>query len=105
MHEGQIWANRGQLQLLLSTLKKATPIKGVASSSSPELNLLATRETEVANLVALGLPNKEIALKLNITEHTLSNYLFNIYNKLGISSRVELVLYIMKQREAHAATG
>ena len=40
-----------------------------------------------------------------ITEHTVSNYLFNIYNKLGISSRVELVLYIMKQREAHAATG
>ena len=53
----------------------------------------------------LGLPNKGIALKLDITEHTVSDYLFNIYNKLGISSRVELVLYIMKQREARAATG
>ena len=41
----------------------------------------------------------------SLTEHTVSNYLFNIYNKLGISSRVELVLYIMKQREARAATG
>jgi len=51
------------------------------------------------------LPNKGIALKLDITEHTVSDYLFNIYNKLGISSRVELVLYIMKQREARAATG
>src|SRR3984893_11450000 len=103
VHEGQVWANSEQLQLLLSTLKKATPIKGAASSSSPGLNFLATRETEVANLVALGLPNKEIALKLAITEHTVSNYLFNIYNKLGISSRVGLVLYVLKQSKQHAA--
>jgi two-component system nitrate/nitrite response regulator NarL len=100
VHEGQVWANSEQLQLLLSTLKKATPIK---AASSLGLNLLAMRETEVANLVALGLPNKGIALKLNITEHTVSNYLFNIYNKLGISSRVELVLYVLKQREEHVA--
>jgi two-component system, NarL family, nitrate/nitrite response regulator NarL len=102
VHKGQVWANSEQLQLLLSTLRKATPIRG---ASSPGLSLLATRETEVANLVAIGFPNKEIALKLGITEHTVSNYLFNIYNKLGISSRVELVLYIMKQRETHATAG
>jgi two-component system nitrate/nitrite response regulator NarL len=100
VHHGQVWANSRQLQLLLSTLTKATPIR---TASSPGMNLLATRETEVANLVAIGLPNKEIARRLSITEHTVSNYLFNIYNKLGISSRVELVLYIMKQREEHAA--
>jgi DNA-binding NarL/FixJ family response regulator len=45
------------------------------------------------------LATKGIAKKLGITEHTVSNYLFRIYNKLGISSRVELVLYIMKHRE------
>ena len=45
--------------------------------------------------------NKEIAVRLGITEHTVSNYLFRIYNKLGISTRVELVLHIMKQREEH----
>src|ERR1700680_788398 len=100
VHEGQVWANSEQLQLLLNTLKKAPPIR---AASSPGLNLLAAREAEVANLVALGLPNKGIALKLDITEHTVSNYLFNIYNKLGISSRVELVLYVLKQREELAA--
>ena len=57
------------------------------------------RETQVANLVAEGLPNKGIAQRLGISEHTVSNYLFRIYNKLGISSRVELVLYVMKHRE------
>jgi len=62
---------------------------------------LSKREADVATLVAEGLPNKEIAPRLGITEHTVSNYLFHIYNKLGISSRVELVLYMMKQGEEH----
>jgi DNA-binding NarL/FixJ family response regulator len=68
------------------------------------MNLLAARETQVANLVAEGLPNREIALKLGISEHTVSNYLFRIYNKLGISGRVDLVLYILKRREQQPAS-
>jgi DNA-binding CsgD family transcriptional regulator len=52
---------------------------------------------------SLPLPNKEIAQRLGITEHTVSKYLFRIYKKLGISTRVELVLHIMKQREDHGA--
>ena len=102
VHEGQVWASSQQLHLLLSTLTKA---KSIRETSSPGMKLLATRETHVANLVAEGLPNKEIAVRLGITEHTVSNYLFRIYNKLGISTRVELVLHIMKQREEHGAAG
>jgi DNA-binding NarL/FixJ family response regulator len=100
VHQGQVWANSVQIHLLLNTLRKATPIR---AASSPGMKLLATRETHVANLVAEGLPNKEIALRLGITDHTVSNYLFRIYNKLGFSSRVELVLHIMKQREEYGA--
>jgi two-component system nitrate/nitrite response regulator NarL len=96
VHEGQVWANSGQIHLLLNTLRKATSIR---EATSPGLKLLTTRETHVANLVAEGLPNKEVALRLGLTEHTVSNYLFRTYNKLGISSRVELVLYVMKGRE------
>jgi len=52
------------------------------------------------------MPNKEVAAKLGLTEHTVSNYLFRIYNKLGISSRIELALYVMKDRERpDAASG
>jgi DNA-binding NarL/FixJ family response regulator len=94
--QGQVWASRRQLHLLLNNLTKARPI---GATSSAGMKLLATRETHVADLVAEGLPNKEIALRLSITEHTVSNYLFRIYNKLGVSSRVELVLHILKQRE------
>jgi DNA-binding NarL/FixJ family response regulator len=100
VHRGQVWASSRQLHLLLSTLTKP---KSMWVASSPGTKLLATRETHVANLVAEGLPNKEIALKLGITDHTVSNYLFRIYNKLGISTRVELVLHILKQREEQSS--
>jgi len=96
VHKGQVWASSWQLHLLLSTLTKT---KSTRAASSPGIKLLATRETHVANLVAEGLPNKEVALRLGLTEHTVSNYLFRIYNKLGISTRVELVLHILNQRE------
>ena len=63
------------------------------------LSLLAERERQVVTLVSEGLSNREIATRMGISEHTASNYLFRIYNKLGISNRVELVLYAMKQCE------
>jgi two-component system nitrate/nitrite response regulator NarL len=100
LHEGQVWANSGQLQLLLDTLKRVEPIRPVAS---PGMTSLATRESQVANLVAEGLANKEIARRLGITTHTVSNYLFRIYNKLGISSRVELVLSVMREAQRNDA--
>jgi two-component system nitrate/nitrite response regulator NarL len=100
VHEGQVWASSRQMQLLLNALRRAAPIR---AASSPGMNLLAARETQVANLVAEGLPNREIGLKLGISEHTVSNYLFRIYNKLGISGRVDLVLYILKRRDQQPA--
>jgi DNA-binding NarL/FixJ family response regulator len=100
VHEGQVWASSRQMQLLLNALRRAAPIRAAAS---PGMNMLAARETEVANLVAEGLSNREVALKLGISEHTVSNYLFRVYNKLGISGRVDLVLYILKRRDQQPA--
>jgi DNA-binding CsgD family transcriptional regulator len=71
----------------------------VRVASSPGMKSLGVSEFQVANLVAEGMRNRQVALKLGLTEHTVSNYLFRIYNKLGISSRVELAVYIMKNRE------
>ena len=94
VHEGQVWANSQQLQLLLQTLIN---VKAIHSSDIKGMNLLSNREAQVVALVAEGLPNKEISLKLGISEHTVSNYLLRVYNKLGISTRVELVLYVMNR--------
>jgi DNA-binding NarL/FixJ family response regulator len=46
-----------------------------------------------------GYTNRQAAEKLGLTEHTISNYLFRTYEKLGISSRVELVLYTLKNTQ------
>ena len=61
--------------------------------------MLTKREDEVVNLEVDGLSNCETAQKLGLTEHTVSNYLFRIYEKLGISTRVELVLYALRQKQ------
>jgi DNA-binding NarL/FixJ family response regulator len=64
------------------------------------LNLLSRREEEVMRLVAEGLGNREIADQMNLSEHTVKNYLFHIFDKLGISNRVELVLYAVSNPKA-----
>ena len=51
------------------------------------------REEDLVRLVADGLSNRDIARKLNLSEHTVKNYIFRIFEKLGVSNRVELVLY------------
>src|SRR5882762_1295676 len=56
-------------------------------------SLPTPREEQVVALVAEGLSNREVALELGLSEHTIKKYLFRIFDKLGISTRVEFVLY------------
>ncbi len=92
VHEGQIWANTRQLESILQALTQSSPRRVVDANGS---NLLSKREEEVACLVAEGLSNREVAAQLNLSEHTIKNYLFRTFEKLGISTRVELVLYVV----------
>jgi two-component system nitrate/nitrite response regulator NarL len=96
VHKGQIWVNSNQLQSVLDALVSATPLRMVNPRGQ---TLLTKREDDVVNLVVDGLSNREVAQKLGLTEHTVSNYLFRIYEKLGISTLVELVLYALRQKQ------
>jgi DNA-binding NarL/FixJ family response regulator len=58
----------------------------------PEVNELTPRERELATLAASGLRNREIAARLGISEGTAKLHLYNVYKKLGVSSRVELTI-------------
>ena len=87
---GQIWANTEQMTFLLDLSPKSRPS---ASLNSVGHQLLTPREEQVVALVAEGLSNRDTARELNLSEHTIKKYLFRIFDKLGISSRVELVLY------------
>ena len=96
VHAGQIWANSRQLQWIVKTLGDREPVRVVSAKGIP---LLSRREEQVANMVVDGLTNQEIAVKLGVSAHTVKNHLFRIYEKLGISSRMELNLYATGNRE------
>jgi len=92
VHQGQIWANMQQLKFVFEAMARA-PSPWVADAEG--VNLLTKREEDLVRLVADGLGNREIARTLNLSEHTIKNYMFRIFDKLGISNRVELVLYAL----------
>jgi DNA-binding NarL/FixJ family response regulator len=87
---GQIWANSSELVYVLETFAKLAPMRVVDGNGA---RLLTKREEDVVRLLGDGLQNREIAQQLNLSEHTVKNYLFHIFDKLGVSSRVELILY------------
>src|SRR5215468_4264861 len=92
--EGEIWATKEQFCILVDTLMTASPFR-VFDSRGTEL--LSGRELEVVELAARGLTNREIAKKLALSEHTIKNYIFGAFNKLGVSNRVELLFYLFNQ--------
>jgi DNA-binding NarL/FixJ family response regulator len=96
VHQGQVWANSQELRYVLDALRTTEPAKMFEQGSE---NVLSKREQEVVCCVAEGLSNREIAGRLKLTEHTVKNYLFRIFDKLGVSSRVEVVLYVFRMRK------
>ncbi len=92
VHEGQIWASSAELQFILEAMSEPTPMSFVSANGDA---LLSARELDVVRCVAEGLSNREIAQRLSLREHTVKNYLFRIFDKLGVSSRVEVVLYAL----------
>jgi len=88
--DGQIWANTEQMTFLLDLISEVPSLRVLNSSGR---QILTPREEQVVALVAEGLSNRQTAAELNLSEHTIKKYVFRIFDKLGISSRVELVLY------------
>jgi len=88
--DGQVWANTEQMTFLLDLVSEVPSLRVLNSTGR---QLLTPREEQVVALVAEGLSNRGTARELNLSEHTVKKYLFRIFDKLGISSRVELVLY------------
>jgi DNA-binding NarL/FixJ family response regulator len=102
VHMGQIWASNEQLAYLVSSVSRPKSTDVTDSHGRP---LLTTREQQVLHLLADGLSNFELATVLRLSEHTVKNHLFRIYDKLGVSNRMEAVLYALTPRNApHAPT-
>jgi two-component system nitrate/nitrite response regulator NarL len=94
VHEGQIWASSVQMSLAVEALASSPTVRAVDANG---LDLLSKRELEVVRSLAEGLTNREIAERLGLSQHTIKNYLFRVFDKLGVSSRVELLFMTLSQ--------
>lgn len=95
VHQGQVWISNEVLTSVLDAFSKAAPLRAV-----PANDVLSPRERQVLSLVVRGLSNREIAQALSVTENTVKKYVYEVFNKTGTSSRVELVLQALHSESA-----
>lgn len=96
VHAGQVWASSEHLGYVLDALSHAMPLR---LQNAQGVDLLSKRQEEVVRLVSEGLTNREISARLGLSEHTVRNYLFKVFDRLGVSTRVELVLYCVQRKQ------
>jgi two-component system nitrate/nitrite response regulator NarL len=88
VHAGELWLNRNMTAVVFEDLRR-----GIAT---PEQSL-SPREQEIVALVAQGFGTRKLASSLHISEKTVRNHLSSIYEKLGVSDRLELALFAIQQ--------
>jgi len=96
VHAGEIWLDSHTTAAVIRQFVAADDAPPPAAQSAPrdrERSPLSQREREIVALVAQGFKNKEMAEKMFISEQTVKNHLHNIFDKLGVSDRLELALY------------
>jgi DNA-binding NarL/FixJ family response regulator len=93
VHEGEIWLDNRMTAEVIDAFKRSAE-----SGQRREKPLLSDREKEVVQLVSQGFRNREIGEKLFISEQTVKNHLHNIFDKLGVSDRLELALYAIHHK-------
>jgi DNA-binding NarL/FixJ family response regulator len=91
---GEIWANQNHSGYLLEALRTSPSCEGIDTG---KIDQLSPRELQVAERAAQGETNKQIADRLGLSEHTVKNYLFHVFEKLGVSNRFELLFLLFKE--------
>jgi two-component system nitrate/nitrite response regulator NarL len=94
VHEGHIWASNRHVHYLVESLTDSN----VPETESKTTPVLTKREQSLVQLVAEGRTNRDISRELKLSENTVRNYLFRIFNKLGTSNRLELALYALNHQ-------
>jgi two-component system nitrate/nitrite response regulator NarL len=94
VHHGQVWANSEQMSYAVEALASAPQIRVVNARG---VDLLSKRERDVVMSLAAGLSNREIGARLGLSQHTIKNHLLRIFEKLGVSTRVELLSLTLTQ--------
>jgi two-component system, NarL family, nitrate/nitrite response regulator NarL len=100
VYQGQIWANSRHMSIAVDALANAPTVRAVNANG---MSLLSERELQVVQCLAEGMTNREIAKRLELSQHTVKNYFFRIFDKLGVSSRVELLFMSLSHAAEHSS--
>ena len=96
VYEGEVWIDRTMMGTVLDEART-----GRREDQNPEAAKIASltpREREVVALISEGLKNKQIGERLFISETTVTHHLSSVYSKLGVSDRLELVIYALANK-------
>jgi DNA-binding NarL/FixJ family response regulator len=97
VYAGEIWLDSNTTAAVMRQFAAVDEIPAPAPTGTAQRERerppLSQREREIVALVAQGFKNKEMAEKMFISEQTVKNHLHNIFDKLGVSDRLELALY------------
>ena len=93
---GQYWVGREAVTDLVRVLRDLIPAAG--EEAKKKAFGLTPRELEVVSAIVLGYTNKDIARKFTISEDTVKHHLTNIFDKVGVSNRLELALFSIEHR-------
>ncbi|MGB8724021.1 MAG: LuxR C-terminal-related transcriptional regulator [Terriglobales bacterium] len=91
---GEIWASCVETEYLLAAMRSAPSCDGI---DNDKVGMLSKREAQVAERAAQGFSNKQVADQFRLSEHTVKNYLSRVFEKLGVSNRVELLFLLLKE--------
>jgi DNA-binding NarL/FixJ family response regulator len=98
---GEIGANQSHSEMLLDAFRTSPSVEGMAN----KIGKLSPRELQVAEHATQGESNRQIADRLGLSEHTVKNYLFHVFEKLGVSNRFELLFLMFKECNGSIADG
>jgi two-component system, NarL family, nitrate/nitrite response regulator NarL len=94
--DGQYWVGREAVSNLVQTLRKM--LAAQSEQATKKTFGLTKREFEIIGTIVAGYSNKDIARKFQISEDTVKHHLTNIFDKVGVSSRLELALFAVNHK-------
>jgi DNA-binding NarL/FixJ family response regulator len=97
---GQYWIGRESISDLVAYVVKGQ--SGEAKSGAQKFGL-TPRELQIVGAIVAGYTNKEIAARFSLSEDTVKHHLSNIFDKLGVSSRLEVALFAINHHLVDAA--
>ena len=103
---GGVWVTRSLLPRLVTELRRYAEAQQPApdrTAAADKLSALTPREQEIVRLIVGGASNKQVAAVLDISERTVKGHLSNVFQKLGVSDRLKLVLYVTDGRPVSQA--